>query len=83
MATADEKRIAARKWVVKAFQELKTTANMNKDDIEAAADATIDKLNDLKSDLNTALPEPFKSTATLAQKSLMVAYSAMKIGNII
>jgi hypothetical protein len=49
----------------------------------AAADATDTWITDNQTSFNTALPEPFKSTATSAQKTLLFCYVAMKRAGLI
>lgn len=74
---------AARKLIQKMFIEAATTANMDTVAIKAAVDATDDWCEANAASFNTALPATFKTTATLPQKALLLAYVAMKRGGII
>ena len=51
--------------------------------VRAAADATDTWIGDNQGSFNTALPEPFKSTADLQQKTLLLCYVAMKRAGIL
>ena len=82
LADAD-RQIAARAWVKRAFVEAGATANMGHDVVKAAADATDTWIDDNQSSFNSVLPEPFKSTATLEQKTLLFCYVAMKRAGLI
>ena len=66
----DNQQIAAK--VAAAGVKIGTQA------VRAAADATNTWIDDNQASFNAALPEPFKSTATLEQKTLLFCYVAMK-----
>lgn len=51
--------------------------------VRASADATNTWIADNQASFNTALPEPFKTTATLEQKTLLFCYVAMKRAGLI
>jgi len=53
------------------------TCRFTKLDLSAAADAADDWCTTNAASYNTALPEPFKSTATPAQKAALLAYVAL------
>lgn len=57
------------------------TGNFTKNDLKAAVDATDSWIDDNQTGYNNALPEPFKSEATQAQKTLLFcAVAAMRVG---
>ena len=83
MSEADRFK-AARLWARKAYGETGVVADTNLDHIKAAVDATDDHLDaqlntistptdTVEVSFNKALPDPFKSVATLSQKGLMLA----------
>lgn len=82
MSNAD-RITAARNWVQRIFVEAGQTANMDGPAIKAAVDAVDDWVDANQTSFNTALPEPFKSTANLAQKSLLLAYVVMRRAGIV
>lgn len=57
--------------------------NITKPDVKAAVDALDDLMDSQASTLNQALPEPFKSDATLAQKAAALAYVVMRRGGLL
>lgn len=67
-----------RAFALRAYQELNSTANLTKDDIKAAVDATDDWIDDNQASFNTALPNPFKTTATLDQKTILFVIVALE-----
>jgi len=72
------RQAAARAWVKRAFVQSGVTANMGHDAVKTAVDATDAWIDGAQANFNAALPEPFKSTATLEQKTLLFCYVAMK-----
>lgn len=56
---------------------------LTKPDILAALDATDTWINDNQGSFNTALPDPFKSTASLTLKTLLFCYVAMRRAGIL
>lgn len=78
-----DRREAAREWIKKAFRDLNVTANMTTTEIKAAVDATDDWCEENAAAFNSTLPAAFRTTATMPQKALMLAYVAMKRGGII
>ncbi len=67
-----------RAFAQKAYVDLVATANLTKADIKAAVDATDDWIDDNQASFNTALPNPFKTTATLDQKTLLFVIVALE-----
>lgn len=78
-----DRQDAARKWIHKAFLDLNATATLDTVAIKAAIDAADDWVDANAGSFNTALPAAFRTTATLAQKALLIAFVAMKRGNLI
>lgn len=94
MAISDnERRDCARKLILKIFVEVNSRATLSFEDIKAAIDSIDDSFDALASEFtqnrsiefnfNSRLPEPFRSTASVEQKSLAVAFVAMKRGGVI
>jgi len=89
MTMSDADRADATKRLCqKIYVELGATANCNVTDVRAAINA-LDNVFDSQCNshtptdtievaFNKALPEPFKSNATVAQKSFALAYTIMK-----
>lgn len=78
-----DRQICARAWIEHLFVQAGATANMSYADIKAAADATDIWVDTNQSAFNLALPLPFQTTATLAQKSALMAYVTLKRGGIL
>lgn len=79
MALTDEQRKqGARRWTQKVFVEQGETAMLDTNNIKAAFDAADTWVEANQASFNQSLPEPFKSTATLQQKSVLMAYVVMK-----
>lgn len=55
----------------------------SKAQIKAAADATDDWIDSNSTSFNNALPAAFRNTATLAQKTLLFCYVAMRRAGIL
>lgn len=70
---------AGRVFADRAFARLNNTANLNTDDIHAAIGAQVAFIEANVTAINNAFPEPFKGTATLPFKRLIVALAAMKL----
>jgi hypothetical protein len=51
--------------------------------LRAAVDATDQWIEDNASSFNTALPQPFRGSANLAQKTLLFCYVAMRRGGVL
>lgn len=73
----------AREWIRKAFVDLKATANLDHLAIKAAVDAADAWADQNQSSFNTALPLPFRTTATVDQKTLLLCYVILKRSNIL
>ena len=58
------------------------TANVGTDDIEATVTALVSFIENNSAAIDAALPEPFKSTATAAQKRHLVGLVAAKLAGI-
>lgn len=56
---------------------------LNKPDVQAAINAIDDWIETNQSAINNAFPQPFKGTATLQQKALVLAYVTMRRGNLL
>ncbi len=52
--------------------------DISKTDLRAAVDALDDWVEVNASSLNSALPQPFRGSATLEQKAIMLAYVALR-----
>lgn len=79
MAMLDADRTATmRQFAKKIFQEVGTTANMDTVELKAAVDAVDGWVDANQASYNTALPVPFKTTATAQQKALLLVYVVMK-----
>lgn len=78
--TIESKRKAAREYVRRVFRN--NTANLNKDDIETAIDDLVAFIEANVSAINNAFPEPFKSTATVPQKRLVLALAAIELAGL-
>ncbi len=72
-----------REWAKREFVEKRMTATLNTNDIKPAIDATDIWIENNQASFNAVLPEPFKSTATAEQKTLMFVYVAMKRSGLI
>jgi hypothetical protein len=81
--TTAQKNAVARHFAKEYFVALAKAANFNHDELVAAADATADYIDTIKTSYNNALPLPFRSNATTAEKTLLFCYVAMKDAGII
>ena len=77
--TKETMRDFARQVFVGAGQ----TANVGSEDIEAAVTSIVSFIEDNMAAINNVLPEPFKSTATTAQKRHLVGLVAAKLAGIL
>jgi len=90
MALANQERAdTSLRWIRQAFVDSGVTANLSTSDVRAAVDATDDWLDAAPAGgatnlaaLNAALPVPFRTTATTAQKALVLAFVAQKRGGV-
>lgn len=76
--TEPERVHAAREWIRHAFEKLGGTASLTTADVKAALDAADNWADANATAYNNALPLPFRTTATTAQKALLLAYVCMK-----
>ena len=78
LPTEDRQRI----WrgLMRYWSSLKEVQAWSKADLQAAVNATDAWIDANQSSYNSALPEPFKSNATLAQKTILFcAVAAMRV----
>lgn len=78
-----DRQLVTRDWVRKIFVELGNTANMDHSTIKAAVDAADQWADDNAAAFNAALPVAFRTTATTAQKTLLLSYVILKRAGII
>ena len=57
--------------------------SLTKPNVRAALDATDQWIEDQQTSFNNALPQPFRTTATLAQKTALFCYVAMRRAGIL
>lgn len=81
--TDEELTEGMRHWVRKIFVEMGGTATMTTVDIKVAFAAVDAWVDDNQISYNSALPEPFKSTATAEQKAMLLCFVVMKQTGII
>jgi hypothetical protein len=84
----------SRKWVDRMFVTTGDTATLSHADIKAAVDAFDNALDgnqntlgfsntaSLLANLNNILPLPFRTTATAAQKAVLLSYVLLKRGGL-
>jgi hypothetical protein len=80
MAVLDD---TARQAIRDAFMRARNIGAVTKPDLRAAIDATDSWIDTNAASFNTALPDPFKSTATLEQKTMLFCYVALKRAGIL
>jgi hypothetical protein len=61
----------------------RNVGTVTKPDLRAAVDATDTWIDNNTSSYNTALPEPFKSQATLQEKTILFCYVALERAGIL
>jgi hypothetical protein len=71
--TDAQRQKCARRTIREIYEFAFQTANLTYADIKAAADASDDWADTNASAYNTALPVPFRTTATLQQKTVLLA----------
>lgn len=93
--TTQDREDASRRFALREFVEARLTATLSHADIRAAIiavddffDATVAALalnpvQTVLGNLNARLPDPFKSTATVAQKATLVSFVLMKRAGVI
>ena len=72
-----------RTFARQVFVNSGRTANVNTDDIEAAVRVVVGFIEGHSVAITNALPEPFKSAATTAQKRHLVGLVAAKLAGIL
>lgn len=80
--TVQQAAEAAREWAERYFVRSGATANMTAADILAAINAQADFIEAQAIVINNQFPEPFKSTATVAQKRVALALAALKLAGL-
>lgn len=76
--TRQEKKKICSPWIREAFVKARKTADMNFDDLGAAAQAAEDWVTTNQASFVAALPEPFKGLTNATEKTLLLVYVAMK-----
>jgi hypothetical protein len=67
----------ARTWA-QVMRNWPGSLAVTKQELRAAVDATDDWIEANQTSFNTALPQPFRGSATLAQKTFLFCYVAMR-----
>lgn len=94
MALTNQQRLDVMRRVCRAmFDEARAVANLDTIEVKAAIDAldsifdaqasTLTQNQTVQANFVNALPEPFKSNTTAAQKTLVFTYVAMKRGGLL
>lgn len=76
-------RNVAAHYTGKVYREMGHAAIIGTQDLRTAAEATDAWIESNQASFNTALPETFRTTATLEEKTLMFVYVAMKRAGLI
>lgn len=79
---ATQTKETMRDFAQEVFVGAGQTANVGTDDIEAAVATIVSFIENNTVAINNALPEPFKGTATTAQKRHLVGLVAAKLAGI-
>lgn len=79
---ATQTKETMRAFAQQVFVGAGQTANVGSDDIEAAVAAIVSFIESNTAAINNALPEPFKSVTTMAQKRHLVGLVAAKLAGI-
>lgn len=69
---------AARQAVRDAIMRARNVGAVTKTDLRAAIDATDNWIDSNQASFNTALPEPFKGSATTQEKTVLFCFVALK-----
>jgi len=80
MAVLDDTQ---RQEVRDAFMRMRNIGGLTKPELRAAIDDTDDWLDANLTSLNTAVPEPFRSVATLEQKTLLLCHVLLRRAGIL
>jgi hypothetical protein len=81
--TNPEAREAAKRWAQKHFEELAMTANFDLDHLQAQVQGLVTFIESNTAPINNQFTEPFKTTATVAQKRYMLAVAAARLAGMI
>lgn len=73
----------ARQAIRDILMRARNVGAVNKPDLRAAIDATDAWIDSNAASYNTALPEPFKSTATAQEKTILFCFVALKRAGIL
>jgi hypothetical protein len=79
---ATQTKETMRDFASEVFVQAGRTANLTTDDIEAAVTGLVTFIETNTAAINTALPEPFKSTASVEQKRHLVGLVAAKLAGL-
>jgi hypothetical protein len=80
--TNAQKLKLGRQWVRQCYQRLAVTANLPRDEIEAAADALEAFIVSNATAINNALPPTFRGAATTPQKRVLLALVAVELAGL-
>lgn len=78
LSNTDESEIT-RDYSTSEFDQKRQTANLNTENIKAAARAVDTFINNNLITLNNQLPEPFKTRATQKQKLLLLKFVVSRL----
>ncbi len=76
--TRQDKKKICSPWIRKAFVESRKVANLDFDDLGAAAQAVEDWVIANQASFVSALPQPFRAKTNATEKSLMLIHVVMK-----
>lgn len=76
--TDEEKNIIVRKFIRKAYEELRGIATVDVDDLKVAAQETENWISANQASFVASLNEPFRSNSTAAQKTLLFTAVLLK-----
>lgn len=79
---ATQTREVVRAFADEVFVRGRRTATVDTDAIEAATDGLVTFIEANAAPINNALPEPFKSVATIEEKRKLVGLVAAKLAGI-
>lgn len=75
MATEEQKTAIARRFIEVVHVGERQTAEVDMDDLKAAAGDAFDWADTNQTGFNTALPDPFKTVATTKQKAQLLSFA--------
>jgi len=76
--TDTDRHRAAMQWMRERVRLATNLAGLTKIDLRSAVNDTDDWIEAAQGSFNTALPEPFKSTANVTDKTLLFCYVALR-----